>query len=341
MPGMDVFDTNAFSMQELTAALLDEPHKPRQLGALGVFDSRGIFTTDVSIERKGKTLQLVQTTERGAPAVQNTRDIRDIVKVPTARIAVEDSITADEIQNVRQFGTEDQLAALEEEVQERDVRMSDSIDVTEEYQRIGAMKGQVLDADGSVLIDLQTTFGVGPQAEVGMNIAATLAGDLQKKINQAVIRPMEAALDGLSYTGVHVMTSSGFIDELAAHPDYREHMKGFPGGAQRHEERPSGPNRRIDFGGVVWEEYRGNVAGTSYVAADKAHAFPMGVRDLFLTRYAPAEYWDTVNTRGLPRYVRINPDGTDPDHKRTIRVQCQTLNICTRPGVLVPMRVGA
>ena len=57
--------------------------------------------------------------------------------------------------------------------------------------------------------------------------------------------------------------------------------------------------------------------------------------ELFITRYSPAEYIETVGTVGLPRYAIMNPDGTDPKHKRTVRVQSQAIHLMTRPRAQV------
>jgi hypothetical protein len=139
------------------------------------------------------------------------------------------------------------------------------------------------------------------------------------------------------------MCSSQFFDDLVAHPEVRETVKNFPAALTLRE---SGVGRggngqpvmQLRFGGITFEEYRGAIGSTKYVADDKAHVFPIGVPDLFLTRYAPAEYFDTVNTIGLPRYALVNPDGTDPAHKRTLRVQSQMIHLCTRPRTLVPAK---
>lgn len=339
MPGMDIFGGNAFHMQTLTAALLDRPHVPMRLGALGIFESAGIRTLDASIEKKGNTLSLIPTTPRGGPATQKTKDQRNLIKIPTFRTAFEDVISADEVQNVRAFGSESELQTLQQEVNDRAAALTPSIDATEEFQRIGAMKGQVLDADASVLIDLFTEFGVSAQSEAAMDIANVAAGALRGVIASKVIRPIEDELGGLPYTGIHAMVSPEFFDDLIAHVDVQDRLKHFPQGAAELAQRTA--RTTLDFGGVIWEEYRGTVGGTKYVAADKAHAFPVGVPGLFLTRYSPAEYFDTVNTTGLPRYVRMNPEGTDGDSYRTIRVQSQSFHICTRPRTLMPMKRGA
>ncbi len=339
MASLDVFSSNAFSMQELTAALLDRPHVPSRLGELGIFEARGVRTLKVSVEKRGSQLVLVQTTPRNAPAIQGQKNLRTLIDVPTSRIAIDDAVTADEVQSIRAFGSESELRTISEELMERLGDHSQSIDATEEHQRIGAMKGTVLDADGSTLIDLFTTFGVSAQAEVAMDFGNTTEGALRTKVNTSIIRPIEVDLGGLPYTGIHVMCSSQFFDDLVAHAEVRNAMKGFPEGMRLLLGRTA--RRTLDFAGVMWEEYRGAVGATKYVADDKAHAFPVGVPGLFLSRYAPAEYAETVNTVGLPRYVVPNPDNGDTKSRRTFRVQSQALHICTRPRTLFPLRRGA
>jgi hypothetical protein len=83
------------------------------------------------------------------------------------------------------------------------------------------------------------------------------------------------------------------------------------------------------------------VGGVKYIADDKAIAFPMGVTDLFITRFGPADYWDTVNTPGLPRYMRQWGDEQQANRYRVVEVQTNPIHICTRPRVLFPIRRGA
>ena len=69
MASMDIFNANAFGMQTLTAAINDRAHLPTRIGDLAIFQYEGVRTLDVSVERKGNTLVLVKTSERGGPAV--------------------------------------------------------------------------------------------------------------------------------------------------------------------------------------------------------------------------------------------------------------------------------
>jgi hypothetical protein len=88
----------------------------------------------------------------------------------------------------------------------------------------------------------------------------------------------------------------------------------------------------------MFEEYRGKVGATSFIADHKAHVFPIGVQELFMTYFAPADYWDTVNTMGLPRYARQFPDPSGADRHRNLEIQSNPLTICTRPRVLIPAK---
>lgn len=337
---MNVFQQNAagaFSLVSMTAALLDQPHIPMRLGQLGIFDASGMRTLKASIERQGNTLQLVQTTPRNTPGIQNVRDGRTLIDIPTSRIQLEDTITADEVQGIRAFGSESDLMTLQQEVNARNARMSNSIEATIEFQRIGAIKGLVLDADGSTLINLFTTFGVSQQSEVAFDLSNVANGQLRVKCS-SVIRMIEDELGGLPYSSIHAMCSSQFFDDLTANSEFRAfHLQTV--NAEKLAERIA--RRQVDFGGITFEEYRGAVGGTKYVADDKAHIMPLGVPDLFLTRYAPAEYFDTVNTVGLPRYARMFFDPRDPLSKVLSVVQTNIFNICTRPRVLIPAKRGA
>ena len=58
------------------------------------------------------------------------------------------------------------------------------------------------------------------------------------------------------------------------------------------------------FGGITWTNYRGYALGVPLIETDKAYLYPTGVPNLFTTIYGPANYIETVNTMGKPRYVK-------------------------------------
>lgn len=339
---MDVFRQNAggaFSMMTLTALVNELPHQPTRLGELGIFEQRGMRTLNASIEKSKNVLSLVPVTPRGGPGPQGQRNERSLIQVPTVRLYKEDTIMADEIQDVRAFGSENDLLSLQDEINARNTTISNDIEVTVEYHRIGALKGIVYDASGGVLLNLFDTFGVVAQTEIAFDLSAAspAAGVLRNKCN-TVLRLIEDELGAATYSNVHAMCSSQFFDAFTAHAEFRAYQIGWPQ-ASALAQRTA--RRSVEFGGITWEEYRGKVGGTSYVDDDKAHIFPLGVSGLFLTRYGPPEYFRLINTIGLPRYSSLLLDPTGRDAFVQPTVQTQILNLCTRPRVLIPARRGA
>jgi hypothetical protein len=65
----------------------------------------------------------------------------------------------------------------------------------------------------------------------------------------------------------------------------------------------------------------------------------VGVPDLFVEAYAPADYIETVNTLGLARYLK--QEALDFDKGMAFEAQMNCLPICTIPRALVPARVVA
>jgi hypothetical protein len=76
MPALDIFSNSAFSMVALTDAINHMPYVPGRVGRLGLFREQGVSTTSVMIEEREGSLNLVETTVRGAPAIQNTTNKR-------------------------------------------------------------------------------------------------------------------------------------------------------------------------------------------------------------------------------------------------------------------------
>jgi hypothetical protein len=104
MPALDIFSSSAFSMVALTDAINKMPYVPGRIGQLGLFREQGVSTTSVMIEEREGSLTLVETTSRGAPAVQHVANKRKARSLTVPHIALKDTILADEVQNVRAFG---------------------------------------------------------------------------------------------------------------------------------------------------------------------------------------------------------------------------------------------
>jgi hypothetical protein len=333
MPALDIFTSNAFSMVSLTDAINKMPFVPGKIGRLGLFREQGVATTSILIEERQGSLTLVETTARGAPAVQNTHNKRKARSLTVPHIALEDTILADEVQNLRAFGSENTLAGVQQVVNDRLSEMATKLDATLEHLRIGAIKGQILDADGTtVLYDLFSEFGVSQYAEIDFDLdnATPTAGAVKKKCH-SVKRKIEDELGATPYEHIHCLCGSAFFDDLTTHPEVTEAYNRYLDGLFLRQGQARGS---FEYASIVFEEYRGKVGTVDFTDTNKAYFFPVGVPGLFRQYNAPADFVETVNTIGLPRYAK---QAVDNQFARwvTLHVQSNPLPICTRPRVLI------
>lgn len=336
---LNAFDSDAFGVVSLTDAINKIKFVPGRLGQLGLFSESGVTTTKVAIEEKDGVLKLIPPTPRGAPGTTVEKSKRSMLSVDVPHFEVNDAIMAEEVQNVRAFGTENAMETVMSRVGDRLTMATNSMAATQEYSRIGAMKGLVTYADGSSL-NLFTLFGVTQQAEVDFDLdnASPASGALRKKCAQ-VIRLLANELDGIPFSGYAIAEcGDAFFDDLLAHPEVVDSYKGTNMAAVLREGylSPTAGQKiygAFEFGGIIWENYRGSVGSTTYVATDKCHIAPMGAPGLFRTYYAPADYEETVNTMGQRLYSKQYqmPNGKG----RHLDTQMNALDICTRPRCLI------
>lgn len=344
MPGsvFDVFNSDPFSLVSLTEGINNVPFIPGRLGQLGIFEEEGVTNTAVLLEEEDGVLFLVDNAKRGAPGKRGAGSKRRARTLQTTHLPAAATILADAIQGVREFGMSDQAKTVENVINKKFVTLSNSLDATLEHLRVGAVKGVILDADGSTEIyNLFTEFGVSQEAEVDFDLdnANPASGVLRKKC-AAIVRKVGDNLGAIPFSGVHCICGDAFFDDLLAYPEVVESYKGTPMAQVLRDGYvyPNGDGTKIsgafEFGGIVFENYRGKVGNVSYVGTDAAHFFPVGATGLFKTFFAPANYMETVNTLGLPKYAKIAPDTKFNKHV-DLEAQSNPLPICTRPKVLM------
>lgn len=325
---LDAFTPDQFSLVTLTAAINKVPYKPGFVSRRGLFTEEGVATTTVALEEQEGSIVLVQTQPRHGPRLPQPRDRRKVRTFIIPHLPQTDFIQASELQGVRAFGSENTPIALETVRDRRLGKMANNLDATLESHRVGAIKGLVLDADGSTLFDLFTEFGVSAQTELDFDLdnATPASGALRKKCATAIRRSTEA-LGATEATGFEALCGSAFFDDLIAHTEVRETYIQQEG----RRLREGYAYDFVDFGGIRWFEYR-NGAGATQVHTDKCHIYPTGVPDLFITRFGPAAYFETVNTIGLARYAKAV--GDDWGKQIDLEAESNPLNLCTRPLAL-------
>jgi hypothetical protein len=338
---IDIFNDDAFSIDSLTDAVSLIDHIPGQAGAL-TFAGAGepLATTKAVIEYRASAFNVIATSPRGAPAPQETRDKATVVEVKIPHIKKQQTIGAAAVQDARAFGTTE-LETVQSVVNTAMKKLTGNLDFTLEHLRLGALHGVVRDADGSELLNLFDTFNIAEPAPVEF-LSST--GSLRPSIMDTKRRIEVAAKMLLPPTAeVVALCSPGFFDLLTKHPDVVVAYANYEAAASQ----LAGDVRKgFLFGGVTWIEYRGSdsveletpssgdLVGQIGIADGDCRFFLTGVPGLYTEKYAPADYWETVNTMALPRYARI---ALDQSFNRWVQLEIQSnpMPIVTRPATLI------
>jgi hypothetical protein len=150
----------------------------------------------------------------------------------------------------------------------------------------------------------------------------------------SIQRDIEKTLGMANYDHIHAFCGANFFDSLIDHDDIRAtYLNWFQAQSLRQDLR-----KGFEYGGIVWENYRGLVSGQQFQDANSAIIFPVGVPNLFQVYYAPADFVETVNTMGLPLYAKQEP--LPFNRGITIHTQSNPLAMCCRPLVLVKGKMG-
>lgn len=140
---------DAFNLVSLTAAVNDLAFTPSLIRQLGVFDERGVTTTTALIEELNETLALISPKPRNAPGTVANSDKRVVNHIGIPHIPQRATIMADEVQGIREFGSENTARPLQSAINDRLAKMRRQIDYTIEYHRLLALAGTYMDANGN------------------------------------------------------------------------------------------------------------------------------------------------------------------------------------------------
>ena len=151
---------DTFSVVEMTDAVNKLPLMPLRFG--GMFETTGIPTTHMAFDYKRGRINLIPDSPRGSNPeyVTGKGGKRQVKVLSCTHLSQADTLSPEDIQDVRAFGSTEPMT-VESVVNDKLSALKRNLDMTLEFHRLGAIKGIVLDADGStVLHDIFDTFGV-------------------------------------------------------------------------------------------------------------------------------------------------------------------------------------
>jgi hypothetical protein len=346
---LDIFNSNAFSVTELSKSIDLVPIKWGRLGELQIFPDRPVQTTTIAVEFRNNQLYVLPTKLRGAPATAGGVGRRSALNFSMTHIPHEDAVTTDEIQNIRGFGLPVQMETAMNVVNRKLLTMRNKHDITVEHLRAGALQGIIYDSDGATVINnLFTTFGVTrPQMYFDW---VNNSYNVVHLCNQ-LKRWMQDKLMGDVFTGIRAFCAPDFFDNMLQNPTV---LKAYQLYTARMELNPISDdltmtmqNRAFPFAGIMWEEYRaysayeaadGTTTAINFIPAGTCQFVPVGTSFTFDTFWAPPTFLEGVNTPGQRFYAKMAPEKFN--RRWDIYTESNPLPLCQKPLVLVQGNTG-
>jgi hypothetical protein len=339
---LDVFKGDAFSMAALTKAINHIDHVPQRIGQLRWFEEEGIASTIVIVEEDHETISLVPVRDRGGVPDPSATDARKARTFRVPHVPTNDKVLADEVLNVRAYAMGGapsmELLMLQNLVTKKLEKMRRRIEATIEFHRIGALAGSIRDADGTTeLLNLFTAFDVSQQTlAMALNTATT---NVRGKIREAQ-RLSHTALRNDPVRGWHALCGDEFYDTLIGHAKVEGLFTAFEDARILRE--GAQPYGIFQFGGVLWENYRGIVGGVEFIDPEEALLVPTGVPGLMVTYFGPSDYVDRVNQipdpNGLP--IEARQELMPLAKGVLLEAQSNPLPLVTKPRAIINLTIA-
>lgn len=324
---------SALSMLGITQAELDEavnsqPNVPSRLLADPMWREKNLTTTSVMVEYVGGEIRLIPARSRNdAPNVKAFGKGSVVRTFTVPHLPLETTIRANQIQDVRKVGTTDALLSNAEVVADEIAEHRGAHDATIEHLMLGAVKGKILDADGTTVIyDLFQEFGISEPTQA-MQFSSASA-DLGLVIEQT-IRKMKKALAGDVNNGVNVLCSPEFFDALVGHKSAKEAWARYQDNVLARENTEG----KFAWKGALFEIYDYSVGDAPMIQAGHAHGYLTGMRKGFVRYNAPGNMVTEANKIARPFYASVEA----LEHNRGVNLYTEgnPLPLCLRPQTLM------
>ena len=323
-----------FDCTEMTAAVNKLPALPVYFRRL--FEVKGVKTTTVSLDiRKGRIVLIGDSERNTAPESLAGRGAkREWMHLSCAHLAMSDTLAPEDLQDVRAFGSTEPISVAEV-YNDKMQQLKDNMTATMEFHRLGAIKGVVLDANGTtVLHDIFNTFGV-TKKKMDISFPKTAADDANPILTSILNakRHVEAAMGGTPFSHIEGIIGSAAYDMLTSHKLVREYFERWLSNRSNFGDNDY-RKRGFPYGGLTFVERSDVVGGKTMVDAKKGHVYPVGP-GIFKQYHAPADWMETVNTMGLEYYARM--DLKEKARGIDFEVQSYPLTLCTFPEALLDL----
>lgn len=329
---MPLSNDQNYGVRPMTEAINQIPATPTIIRELGLFKPEYLSTTYVDISVKKGETTLVSAVPRGTPGTPVKEEYDDTQPFKMLHLPKDDIVRADDVQNVREFGTSNNAKAVSSKVADKLAAMKSDIEYTREHLMLGALMGKILDADGqTVLLDIYKRFGITRKVHtmqlssdtfnVGKGLDSVKTFHSKKRGNE-------------SLDGWFVLCSETFMQELIYHKSVMELYQRFQEGDtyRNGDTNVSFSHKKMDF-----IQYDHVFESGLQIPEGEALVLPKGTRKTFKEYFAPGDMNATVNTIAKAYYA--SREKLLHDKGWSLHAQSNPLPLCLRPDLMGTLKM--
>lgn len=359
-----------FMLADLSGEIQKLPNLYGFINSLNLFTAAPTTQHSVILDITKSDISLIDSHEKGArKADTQLGESLSQIAFPLINLKVVESLTPEEIQGIRQAGTAN-VPETEARVRARKLaKIRTRFDITNEFLKMGALKGKVYDAQGHLRLDMYAQMGVTKKT-INFGLADQTGASFEAAIEELFSYMEDNAQMGTIIDGqdVVVLVNDIFFSKLVTSAYLRDAFlaqqtplsyqqitgslrTGGTDGVQRHM-------NVFMYRGVKFVQYNGkfqdNRGKLHYLVNTNAddsvkpttgvgHAFPNTTMvpnsELFQVAYAPVLKMGYANTLGQPMYVFEYEK--DRDEGIDFEAHSILMPFCTRPQLLVDVSDAA
>lgn len=329
---MPLSNDSQYGIRPMTDSINKLPANPSIIRALGIFKPEYQTTTSVAVEVKAGVLSLVSAKPRGTPGDpvattdRGTRHSFEMLHLPKNEI-----VRADDVQNVRAFGTDNKAQTVAEKVNDKLADMKSDIEYTREHLMLGALSGKILDADGTPLVDIYDRFGL-TRKKINWNLSGATS-NVGVMIDDAV-RELSKKRGGEPVNGWIVLCSPEFMQAVVYHKTVTALYERYQDGAIY---RGDSTSVGFEHKKLKFIDYDHVFESGLQIAAGEAIILPAGTKNVFKEYFAPADTGAAVNSKAMAYYASREKLGHDKGW--SLEAQSNPLPLMLRPELVATLKM--
>jgi hypothetical protein len=331
---------------DLTREVNRLPNKYGLLNALNLAPFEPKRSKFVRLDIKDGVIHVLAARERGEPGQTGAKGKEKGIIIEIPHFPFLEQILVDDVDSlVEVLNGQMEPRSLDREILKKLLSIRSNHSITLEFLRLGMLRGEILDGEGTTLLDLFDAFDI-TKKRVNFELSKEDT-NVRAKCEQ-VIDHIQSNLKGETSTGVENICSPDFFEKLISHPKVEKFWLQAQNSSEHRELTRSmmGGNygRVFEFGGILWREYKGslpvkdeegNITSVPNIASKKGHAYPTGTQNMMRTYESAAYHMDHINEIPAEDTILISIERLKHGKGFELETQSNRIAVSKQPECLV------